>query len=148
MKPITPDISSRPLECTIEQTVAVSPTVVYGAFTDQFDRWFAAPGTLLLKAEVNVPFFFETHMDGQRHPHYGRFLNLVPDERLELTWLTGNPGTKGAETVVTIELVPDNGGTRVTLAHAGFADEESADGHEQAWPEGLVHLDKVLNGSD
>ena len=94
MKPITPDISARPLECTIEQTLAVSPAVVYGAFTDQFDHWFAAPGTLLLQAEVNVPFFFETHMDGQRHPHYGRFLALIPGEHLALTWITGNPGTR------------------------------------------------------
>lgn len=144
MQPITPDLSSRPLECTIEQTLAVSPDVVYRAFTDQFDRWFAAPGTLLLKAEVNVPFFFETHFDGQRHPHYGRFLELIADERLVLTWVTGNPGTKGAETVVTIDLASHNGGTRVKLTHAGFADEESRDGHKDAWPQVFAHLESCM----
>lgn len=144
MKPITPDISSRPLDCTIEQTLAVSPDVVYRAFTDQLDRWFAAPGTLLLKAEVNVPFFFETQFDGQRHPHYGRFLELIADERLVFTWVTGNPGTRGAETVVTIELAPQNGGTHARLTHAGFADEESRDGHEEAWPQVFAHLDSCM----
>jgi len=139
-----PDMSSRPHQLTVERTLAVSPRVVYSAWTEQFDRWFAAPGTLLMKAEVNVPFFFETHFDGQRHPHYGRFLKLVPDERLELTWVTGNPGTLGAETRITIDLAPRNGGTHVTLTHAGFADKETRDGHEDAWPEGLAHLDRCM----
>ena len=145
MEQVIPDLSSRPLQCTVKQTVAVPPEVVYRAFSDQFDRWFAAPGTLLLKAEVGVPFFFETRFDGQRHPHYGRYLKLVPGERLELTWVTGNPGTKGAETVVTIELSPDKDGTRVTLTHAGFPDEETRDGTEAAWPQALTHLESCMS---
>ena len=124
--------------------MAASPEVVYGAFTGHFDRWFAAPGTLILKPEVNTLFFFETHMDGQRHPHYGRFLKLVPNERLEMTWVTGNPGTLGAETRVSIELAPQDGGTRVKLTHAGFADEETKNGHAEAWPQVLAHLDRCM----
>lgn len=123
-----------------------TPEVVYHAFTDQFDRWFAAPGTLLLKAEVNEAFFFETHFDGQRHPHYGRFLKLVPNELLELTWVTGNPGTLGAETVLRITLAPLGDGTQVALTHAGFLDDESRSRHADAWPNVLEHLDNCLTG--
>lgn len=144
MQPIEPDLAQRPFRCTIERTMIASPAAIYSAFTDQLDRWFAAPGTLLIKAEVNMPFYFETRFEGQRHPHYGRFLQLVPARRLELTWVTGNPGTLGAETRLSIELTPQGEGTRVKLTHAGFADEESRNRHAEAWPQVLEHLDRCM----
>lgn len=60
--------------------MALSPDVLFRAWTQQIDRWFAAPGTAL----------------------YSRFLRLEPSRLVELTWVTG--GTKGAETVVTVEM--------------------------------------------
>ena len=88
--------------------------------------------------------FFETHFDGGRHPHYGRFLKLVPDELIEMTWVTGDPGTLGAETVITLELTPQNDGTLVKLTHAGFTDEKIRDGHAEAWPMALAILDERM----
>jgi uncharacterized protein YndB with AHSA1/START domain len=140
-----PDLSSRPHELSVERTMTSPPGVLFRAWTEHFDQWFAAPGTLLMKPEIDVPFFFETHFEGGRHPHYGRFLRIVPEELVELTWVTGDPGTKGAETVITVEFSPHQEGTLIRLNHAGFSDEETRDGHEQAWPLGLDHLDQCMS---
>lgn len=139
-----PDLTSRPFVAKVERMMAASPDVLFDAWTTtRFDRWFAAPGTVVMKPEVNVPYFFEARFEGQRHPHYGRFLRLVPNRLIEMTWITAE-GTQGVETVVTVELTPRGTGTHLQLSHGGFADEAAMKGHEREWPAGLEQLDNAF----
>ena len=144
-KPICfPDLSSRPFAIAVERTMPIPPNVLYKAWTQQFDLWFASPGSVMMKGEVNTAFYFETAFAGKRYPHYGRFLRLDRDQLVQLTWLTGHDGTKGVETVVTVVFNQNDDGTLLHLTHEGFQDEESKSKHEQAWPMVLTQMEEKL----
>lgn len=143
-----PDISNQPYDLTVERLMNLKSETLFKAWTKEFDVWFAAPGSVLMTGKVNTPFFFETEFkpnensDIQRHSHYGRFLQLIPDQLIKLTWVTGIGGTKGSETIVTVELIPKGQKTLLKLTHSGFPDKESKNGHQQAWPMVLEQLEK------
>ncbi len=143
-----PDLSTRPLELTVERVMKSSPSLLYAAWTQGFDIWFAAPDSVRMRPEVSEPFFFETEFEGKRNPHYGRFLRLEPQRLVELTWVTGEGGTEGAETVVSVQFVKQPRGIRLRLRHAGFASEAARDRHREAWPQVLEQLDRKLGATD
>jgi uncharacterized protein YndB with AHSA1/START domain len=145
-----PDLSDRPYGLTIERVLPLSATTIFNAWTKGFDLWFAAPGSVLMQGEVNTTFFFETEFKpeanatAKRHPHYGRFLRVIPNQLIQLTWVTGTGGTEGAETVVTVELKQEGSETTVRLSHEGFSSPAARDGHEHAWPMVLEHMEQKL----
>ena len=135
-----PDLTARPHSMSAERIVEAPIDVLYRAWTTgMFGQWFAEPDSATMRAELNAPFFFETEFEGERHPHYGRFLRLDRPNVIEMTWVNAQ-GTHGEETVVTVELEENDAGTLVRLTHAGFPDEETCDRHQEAWPSVLAEL--------
>ena len=146
-----PDLTLRPYGLAVERIFPYPVDVLFDGWTINFDKWFAAPGTLLMRAEVNEPFFFETVFQAddqeieQRHPHYGRFLKLERNKFIQMTWVTGSVGTQGAETVVSIELIEQAEQTLVKLKHDGFQNKQTMKGHNEAWPNVFEHMLNCLN---
>lgn len=154
VSPCEPDLSARPYRATAARLMPVDAERLYAAFTMELERWFAAPGSLLMKLEVNAPFFFEmehrfeTEASAVRQPHYGRFLELVPERSIRMTWVSGPEGTCGVETVLTISLhALGESTTRVELKHEGFAAQAAAEQHEKAWPFVLAQLEAHLTST-
>jgi uncharacterized protein YndB with AHSA1/START domain len=121
--------------------MVATPRSLYRAWTKRFDRWFAVPGSVAIRATVGSPYFFETEFEGRRHPHFGRFLRLVPARLVELTWVTAT--TKGRGIVVTVRLRPRGTGSTLRLTHRKFPTLRSRDRHATAWPVVLAHRDEV-----
>lgn len=144
-QPICPPRLPGAYELTADRTMMLSADALYRAWTEEFDRWFAKPGSVLMRPEINEPFYFATDFDGTLHAHYGRFLRLERARLIELTWVTGEGGTEGAETVVTVDLAAaDNNRTHVRLTHAGFPKEEQRNRHRDAWPLVLEQIERRL----
>jgi uncharacterized protein YndB with AHSA1/START domain len=147
---VEPDLASRPYDLVVERDMSQNPARLYRAWTQEFDIWFAAPGSVTMRAEVGQPFFFETQhklkteAKVERHPHYGRFLRLEQDKLVEMTWVTGKGGTEGAETVLTAEFARKGAGSRVRLTHKGFPHETARKQHEEAWPLVLMQQEALL----
>lgn len=129
---------------TLEKKMPTTPAHIFHAWTEEFGTWFASPGAIRMRPFEGEPYWFDVVHEGHRHPHYGRFLALEPNRLIEQTWVTGEGGTEGAETVVRIELAPTSGGTILRLHHSGFTNEAAAQRHADSWPQVLAHLDEVL----
>jgi uncharacterized protein YndB with AHSA1/START domain len=139
-----PDLSQRPHDSRAERWMPLSPQRLYRAWTQEWDVWFAKPGTVVMDPQPGQPWFFEVEFQGNRHPHYGRYIRLIPARFVETTWLTGKGGTEGAETLLTVELIPENNGTRVKVSHRGFPHAEAATENQAGWQMVLEQQEKRL----
>jgi uncharacterized protein YndB with AHSA1/START domain len=112
--------------------------------------WFGPSHTIAgsVRAELDVRVggrFTVSFMtdDGERHQVGGTYREVVPDSRLVFSWAWHT--TPERESLVTITLAAEAGGTLLTLHHEQFFDEKARDGHERGWTGTLEKLERYFD---
>ena len=101
----------------IERTFDAPDSLVWKAISepDQIAEWFAELKGF--RAEVGAEAEWDCDKDGMVYRHRHRVTEVVPGKRLAYSWrYEGHEG----EALVTFELFPEGGKTRLKLTHAGL----------------------------
>ena len=137
---------------TLTRRFRAKPEKVYAAWTDpeSLIKWFATsqakPGSLKADLDVRVGGQYRisfTGAKGEYHEVGGVYREVVPNERLVFSWAWHS--TPERESLVTISIKPDAGGTLLTFHHAQFADEAARDNHQRGWTEFLGNLESYID---
>jgi len=130
---------TKTLNVNVTRHIRAAPEEVFRAWTDpaRLQRWYGT-SRQIVDPKVDGLFFLAMEHQGRTWPHYGRYL------RLERPRLVESEGTQGAETVVTIDLAARDGGTALTLRHAGIPDTELGRGHQEGWTQIVAGVARAL----
>lgn len=121
--------------------IKAAPDKVYTAWTqpEQLKQWFGprAGGHLRVDHfDCSMGGRYDLTMvfaDGDHVQIVGKYLELDPPKKLVFTWQSTD-GLAGAnETLVTVDLVPSESGTHLTLTHERFSSIEARDRHQEGW---------------
>jgi uncharacterized protein YndB with AHSA1/START domain len=143
------DVAVKP-SLTLKRRLSAAPEKVYAAWTQpaQLVKWFGPDSGPVKSAKVDVrtggryEIEFRTE-DGEDHHVSGTYLEVVPNEKLQFTWMWRTMPER--ESLVTILIKPaDGGGALLTLIHEQFYDEPARDRHEYGWNGCLNKLEQVL----
>ena len=134
---------------TLKRRFNAPPEKVYAAWTEpeKVARWFGPDAGGIVRAEIDVrtggrfTVVFHTQ-DGEEHHVSGAYREVVPNEKLVFTWAWRS--TPERESLVTILITPDCGGSLLTLIHEQFFDEAARDRHELGWTGSLDKLERFF----
>lgn len=141
-------------ELVVTRTFDAPPSLVYKAWSqaDLFRRWWmpkSVAGVALVACDMDVrtggKYRLEFSAGGaETMAFYGKYLDVVPNERI--VW-TNDEGEEGAITTVTFE---EQGGKTLLTFHEIYpssdALEEAMQGSAAGLPEQLEQLDELLAG--
>jgi uncharacterized protein YndB with AHSA1/START domain len=138
---------------TLVRHIRARPATVFGLLStaEGLTSWWGPDDFPLLSAEADVRVGgfvrvrFRT-IDGAEHECVGEFLDVVPPERLVMSWrwsVGGVPEEQSRDSRVELHVRPDGAGTELTLIHAGLCDAESKRSHGHGWN---AALDKLCKG--
>jgi uncharacterized protein YndB with AHSA1/START domain len=128
--------------------IAAPPERVFQALVSrEIVDWWVNPGifdTREWSGDVRVGGRWRATGIGRGKPYAleGEFLEIDPPRKLVHTWQ--GVGAPGAPSTVTYVLEPVDGGTRLTLRHAGIASPEMRGGTGVGWQTSFDRLAEIL----
>lgn len=128
---------------TLVRHIRARPSTVFDLLstTEGLISWWGPDDFPIISAEADVRLGgsfrvrFRT-IDGAEHECAGEFLEIVPPERLVMSWrwaAGGVPEEQDRVSRVELHVRPAGAGTELTLIHAGLHDLESKRSHEGGW---------------
>jgi uncharacterized protein YndB with AHSA1/START domain len=104
-----PIVLDRTFDAPVEQVWAALTDV------DQMREWYF--DLKEFKPQVGFEFEFIVEHEGNTYHHLCRVTDVIPERKIAYTWrYKGEPG----DSLVTFELFPDGGETRLKLTHTGI----------------------------
>lgn len=136
----------------LERLIHGTPEAVFDAWTkpERLVKWWGPEGFTVPEhtLDVRVGGAWRTVMrspEGSDHIVNGVYREIDRPHRLVFTWAwEQEDGSRGHETVVTIEFTARDGGTLVQLTQATFAEKEQRDSHEKGWASSLNDLERLF----
>ena len=136
---------------TLSRSYRASLERVYAAFAkqEQLAQWFGPQGCGIEDCDWSPQVgrawrLVIVHEDGQPNPVGGVFREVLPRERLVLTWAWENTEYAGIETLVTIGFKALGDMTEVTVTHEWLLDETARERHGKGWGSSLECLAELL----
>lgn len=135
------------------RNVSASPERVFAAWTtpDQVKRWTCPDPTARVDVEIDLrvdgDYSICMHVEGGPFTAFGTYREVDAPRRLVYTWgWKEEAHAMKAETVVTVEFVPVEGGTEIRLTHSGFPAADDRDGHRQGWEICVERFAELVDG--
>ncbi len=142
-------MTTNPLALHLSRTVAASPARIFDAWTvaDQLKRWTCPDPNAAVEVDIDLRAggHYSIRMDAEGGPFtaLGTYRVVDSPRRLVYTWRwKEETHPMREETLVTVELVPVEGGTEIRLAHESFPTPSDVDGHEEGWK---ICLDRLAD---
>lgn len=127
----------------VSRTIQASRHRVFRAWTDPelLMRWFIEPDGEMQVRELDLRtggrYALEGRDRGKPWRIEGRYLEVVPPERLVYTWTWENDPALGdpvgGDTLVTVEFLERGAGTEVVVTHERLATERARADHGAGW---------------
>jgi len=144
-----------PDELRITRVYSAPRELVFKAWTTpaMLEQWFGCSAftTTFAEADVRVGGEWRVGMrspEGDNYLAFGVYKAIRPVEHLALThqWsrMTANVNPPDHETLVTVDLYEESGGTRMEFRQTGLATEASRDSHQGGWGDSFDALAAAL----